>query len=135
MRSWTSPHSFHANTAYRSVCVHTKTVVPPRSVTCSITPAIVPLPAPYRTMSTAETVPSVPQGHPIVNSQPDESTSSSSVSRSSEPRYSTSRHPPRRRNRHERRSATDSLRSDDVEPYTRFHAAATYKERTSSSRC
>jgi len=79
MRSWTPPHSFHANTAYRSVCVHAKTVVPPRSVTCSITPAVVPPPAPYRTMSTAETVPSVPQGHPIVNSQPDESTSVASL--------------------------------------------------------
>jgi len=104
MRSWTPPHSCHANTAYRSVCVHAKTVVPPRSVTCSITPVVVPPPAPYRTMSTAETVQSVPQGHPIVNNQPDES-------RSSEPRDSSSRHPTRRQNRHERRSATDSLRS------------------------
>ena len=50
MLSWTPPHSFHANTAYRSVCVHAKTVVPvlPRSVSCSITPAVVPPPALYR---------------------------------------------------------------------------------------
>ena len=123
---------FSRNTAYGSVCVHAKTVVPPRSVTCSITPVVVPPPAPYRTMSTAETVPSVPQGHPIVNPT---NRRERRVSHSSEPRDSSSRHPPRRRNRHERCSATDSLRSDDVEPYTRLHAAATSKERTSSSRC
>jgi len=134
MRSWTPPHSFHANTAYRSICVHPKTVVPPRSVTCSITPAVVPPPAPYRTMSTAETVPSVPQGHPIVNSQPDESTSVASLTAANLEIPAPVTHLVVR-NRHERRSATDSLRSDDVEPYTRLHAAATSKERTSSSRC
>jgi len=104
----------HINTAYRLACVHAKTVVrhvpstaASRQQSCRLQRRTEPC-LRHRLFMSDTRASDCQQPTKRIDER---------HSHSGEPPNSSFRHPPRREDRDERRGATDSRRSDDVEPY------------------